>query len=124
VPNSLCQSVVNGSVSVNELEHRHVMARGQKTGDAWRPSAAIPSTSRAQAQVEHRAATSTPSRALILFSLPLALAGLTEAETGATIAAATVSELARAHHRTTSHQIASIPPLHRPAPPRPASRIN
>jgi hypothetical protein len=119
-----CQSVLGGSVSVNELEHRLVVASGQKNGDAWRPCAAIPSTSRVQAQVEHRAATSTPSLALILFSLPLALAGFTEAETGDTIAAATVSELVRARHRTTAHQIMSIPPLHHPAPPRPTSRID
>jgi hypothetical protein len=37
--------------SVDELDDVRVVALGQETGDAWRPSTVFASTSRAQARV-------------------------------------------------------------------------
>jgi hypothetical protein len=112
VPNSLCQSAIDVT-----LQHRFSQ-RARTPAASWRPGRrtamrgdrALPFPPRREPrrEFEHRAATSTPSLALILFSLPLALAGLTEAETGDTIAAAAVSELAHS------------PPL---AKPRPSLRL-
>jgi hypothetical protein len=105
--------------SVDELGRRP--HRGARAGNRRRVATerCHPSTSRAQAQDEHRAATSTLTHAHS--PLPPSLAGVTEAEIGDAIAAAAFSVLARAHCLTTALQISSTAPPASPPPPSPVA---